>query len=451
MTTRFTAARVARACLLGMALSATWLVSGPLAASSGQALTPAPLDQTPTQLNTAVGAALASEFEAFEQTLDSDPATAAMHAEAAAKLAAQQFGTAAPEYATALANQGLAEQAAGRLDRAVLAYEEAIRIIQTNQGENSVAQVAVANALAETLMARGDRRDAAALQERTYRLQKAYYGDDSPQLLDALYTRARWAERTSTAESAARAYQRIVNIVSEHYGPYEADLIDPLMAFAFVSLDRETGKFARTPRSIQMEADRAAARAVRIARRTADTDPGLLARTLVRQGDWMQYIGLRRRGQQAYREAWAMVSENPDLSELRAELFHTPTSIYEAPLQRVYNASREGTFDERDFPREGFVEVRYDINPRGRPVNIRIIDGYPAGLLDGHVVRQIRGSLYRPEYRDGKPVRQRDLTLRHEFSYDDTRFSDSERAFIERVASERVGGSDDDASGYNGG
>ncbi|MEM7451302.1 MAG: energy transducer TonB, partial [Pseudomonadota bacterium] len=103
------------------------------------------------------------------------------------------------------------------------------------------------------------------------------------------------------------------------------------------------------------------------------------------------------------------------------------------------------------FPREGFVEVRYDINPRGRPVNIRIIDGYPAGLLDAHIVRQIRGSLYRPEYRDGKPVRQRNLTLRHTFSYDDTRFSDSERAFIERVASERVGKRDDDESGSNGG
>ncbi|MEO0346555.1 MAG: tetratricopeptide repeat protein [Pseudomonadota bacterium] len=451
MTIRFTAARVARACLLGMALSATWLVPGPLVASSGQALTPAALELTPTQLETAAGAALASETKAFTQTLESDPATAAMHAEAAAKLAAEQFGRVAPEYGTALANQGLAEQAAGRFDRAVLAYQESIEVIRANQGENSVGQVAVANALAETLMARGDRRDAAKLQERTFLLQKAFYGPDSPQLLDALYTRARWAERTSMAESAARAYQRIVNIISKHYGAYEADLIDPLMAFAFVSLDRETGKFARTPRSIQMEADRAAARAVRIARRTADTDPALLARTLVRQGDWMQYIGLRRRGQQAYREAWAMLTENPNLSELRAELFATPTSIYEAPLRPVYNASREGTFDERDFPREGFVEVSYDINPRGRPVNIRILDGYPAGLLDAHVVRQIRGSLYRPEYRDGKPIRQHGLTLRHEFSYDDTRFSDSERAFIERIASERVGKSDADESGYNGG
>ncbi|MEL6950884.1 MAG: energy transducer TonB [Pseudomonadota bacterium] len=451
MTIRFTAARVVRAGMLGMALSATWLLPGPLAASSNQDLAPSAFELTPTQLESAAGAALASEYAAFTENLESDPATAAMHAEAAAKLAADQFGSAAPEYATALANQGLAEQVAGRLDRAVLAYEEAIQVIQANEGENSVAQVAVANALAETLMARGDRRDATKLQERTFLLQKAYYGDDSPQLVDALYTRARWAERTSTAESAARAYQRIVSIVGEHYGEFETDLIEPLMAFAFVSLDRETGKFARTPRSIQMEADRAAARAVRIARSTADTDPALLARTLVRQGDWMQFIGLRRRGQQAYREAWAMMSENPGLTELRAELFTTPTSIYAAPLRRVYNASREGTFDERDFPREGFVEVRYDINPRGRPVNIRIIDGYPAGLLDAHIVRQIRGSLYRPEYRDGKPVRQRNLTLRHTFSYDDTRFSDSERAFIERVASERVGKRDDDESGSNGG
>ncbi|MEO1596795.1 MAG: energy transducer TonB [Pseudomonadota bacterium] len=451
MTTQLTTARVARAYMLGMALTATWLMPGPLAASSGQVLTPAAPDLTPTQLETTAGAALAGEYAAFAQTLESDPATAAMHAEAAAKLAAEQFGSDAAEYADALANQGLAEQAAGRFDRAMLAYEEAIHIIQAKRGEDSVAQVALANALAETLMARGDGRDATKLQEQTFLMQKAYYGEDSPQLVDALYTRARWAERMRAAESAARAYQRIVSIVSEHYGEYETDLIDPLMAFAFVSLDRETGKFARTPRSIQMEADRAAARAVRIARRMADTDPALLARTLVRQGDWMQYVGLRRRGQQAYREAWAMMSEHPDLGELRAELFATPTSIYEAPLQRVYNASREGTFDERDFPREGFVEVRYDINPRGRPVNIRIIDGYPAGLLDAHVVRQIRGSLYRPEYRDGKPVRQRGLTLRHEFSYDDTRFSDSERAFIERVASERVGDSQDDRSGYNGG
>lgn len=118
-------------------------------------------------------------------------------------------------------------------------------------------------------------------------------------------------------------------------------------------------------------------------------------------------------------------------------MFAEPVTIHRARMDRAYDGPDEPFVDLRAYPGKGFVDLRYTVNKNGRAVDIEIDDSKPAGLLDAHVYQKLGAYVYRPYYRDGVPTRREGLTLRHEFGYDESRFSDRERAFIERTRAKR--------------
>jgi TonB family protein len=69
--------------------------------------------------------------------------------------------------------------------------------------------------------------------------------------------------------------------------------------------------------------------------------------------------------------------------------------------------------DAKDLE-QGFVVVRFDVDPLGRVSDATVIESDPANLLEERVQETARRTLFRPRFVDGAPVATTGLVLRHE-------------------------------------
>ena len=326
--------------------------------------------------------------------------------------------------------RGLASafMALNEIDAAIPVYERAIHISHVNEGPNNLDQVEIIDALSRAYFFQGDLDTASDMQDTIFRLRQRRFSEESDQYIDALIQRATWYSRLGDYEEAVQAYRRLERSISKKHGSDSPRLIEPLVALATAAISiTELGEPAIN------EGRRAMARAVRIARENGEEDPERLARTLVKQGDWLSRLNLMRNSRLPYREAWRTMDANPELHALRDELFGSPVPILRVPFRSIYGQRVNEPADAARFPQRGYADVAFDVDPLGRPLNVRIVGGNPPGLMDGHLRRQIRRFRFRPAFRGGQPVVYTGLAYRHPFRYDEGRFSDRERDIIAKT------------------
>ncbi|MEO0616901.1 MAG: tetratricopeptide repeat protein, partial [Pseudomonadota bacterium] len=274
----------------------------------------------------------------------------------------------------------------------------------------------------------GDLDTASDMQDTIFRLRQRRFSEESDQYVDALIQRATWYSRLGDFEEAVQAYRRLERSISKKHGNDSPRLIEPLVALATAAISiTELGEPAIN------EGRRAMARAVRIARDNGEADPERLARTLVKQGDWLSRLNLMRNSRLPYREAWRTMDANPELHALRDELFGSPVPILRVPFRSIYGQRVNEPADAERFPQRGYADVAFDVDSLGRPLNVRIVGGNPPGLMDGHLRRQIRRFRFRPAFQDGQPVLYTGLAYRHPFRYDESRFTDRERDVVAKT------------------
>ncbi|MEL6950885.1 MAG: hypothetical protein AAGM16_12325 [Pseudomonadota bacterium] len=341
----------------------------------------------------------------------------------------------APDLVNSLVGLANALEAAGEEEAAITTLERAIHIAHVNEGPDTLSQVPFIDALSELYEDIGDSRESRRMHDHRYRIVQRSFeaGDDA--LVDALEYRARWARRVDNDELASLCYTQITQGLAKRFGDKDPRLIDPLMKFATVSLGRETGRYARTEQGLLSEARRAIGRAERIARESGDAE--VLARMLVRKGDWMQYVGSSRGASDSYNEAWGLMDGAPALAPLKGELFGQAVAIYEAPMYMIYGNAGEVDNDPRFYPDEGFVTVNFSVDASGKVFDIDVVDSEPTGLRDVYVYRRLGAYVFRPRFVDGMPVAQDGFTFRHDFRYNASRFSSNERKFLQRKKAER--------------
>ena len=453
------------------------------AASQAQVVAPAVpefVELTEAEQQTPAGAELAAAQEAFRTSLDRQPERALELAKDIVALTAETFGDDSAQLSYALTNlaivqaentnyaaavenyaaalrvreqadnsivapelvnplRGLASayMALNEIERAIPIYERAIHITHVNEGPNNLEQVEVMDALSRAYYFLGARDEASDIQDNIFRLQQRQLSEDSDQYVDALLRRARWYTRVQDFNEASRAYRRVERTLTDAYGADDIRLIEPLIDFAFVVPRRENDAPGLTAESNFNEGRRAIARAARIAREHSDTRPELLPLTLVKQGDWLMFASMTRAARMPYREAWELLDADPSLHELRDQIFSRPEPITRVAMRNLHGLLPGEEPDRRSFPQRGFVDVRFDVNPLGRPVNVEITGGEPPGLLDGHVRRQLRRFVFRPAFSDGDPVTYEGAAFRHLYRYNESRLTDREREYIEAARAER--------------
>ena len=65
---------------------------------------------------------------------------------------------------------------------------------------------------------------------------------------------------------------------------------------------------------------------------------------------------------------------------------------------------------------EGWVLLKFDISPAGTVDNIEILGSKPSRIFDRAAVRALRKWKYRPKMEDGKPVEQKNLKIKLDFT-----------------------------------
>lgn len=317
------------------------------------------------------------------------------------------------------------------LEGAVPLFERSVHISHVTAGPNNLEQLDTLDSLSRTHFFLGNIRRANKIQDIMYRLQQRRFSADSDQYIDALMRRARWYAQVGDFTEATFAFRRLERNIMKHHGRDDPRLIDPLIELAFVAPRQSTGTPGMTPEIALKEARRAMKRAVRIARVQNENDPAILPSTLVAEADFLLFATATRSARLSYEEAYALTVSNPDLADLHQELFAEPKPVVRTPIRSVYHRdyseSAMGTYPDR-----GFVELEFDLNVNGRPNNIRVIESFPAGLMDTDVIRRVRRFVYRPGFANGTPVSFQNVQFRHDFRYDERRLTQSEKEFIER-------------------
>jgi TonB family protein len=67
------------------------------------------------------------------------------------------------------------------------------------------------------------------------------------------------------------------------------------------------------------------------------------------------------------------------------------------------------------LPPEGWVELKFDIDENGDPVNIIVVDSDSGDTFDKEAIRALSKWKYKPKVVDGKAVAQRGLKVRLDF------------------------------------
>ena len=69
--------------------------------------------------------------------------------------------------------------------------------------------------------------------------------------------------------------------------------------------------------------------------------------------------------------------------------------------------------------KEGWVELAFDIDKSGNPINISVLDSHPEDVFDNEGIRALTKWKYKPKLVNGSPVVQKDLRVKLEFKLND--------------------------------
>ncbi|MEL6449455.1 MAG: tetratricopeptide repeat protein [Pseudomonadota bacterium] len=335
-----------------------------------------------------------------------------------------------PELINPLRGLAASFMALNEIDAAIPIYERAIHITHVNEGPSNLDQVPVIDALSRAYFFQGDLDTASDLQDTIFRLKQRRFDEESDGYIDALAQRARWYVALGNSAEAVQVYRRLERSISKKYGDDSPRLIAPLVSLANAAVRIEDfGEPAVN------EGRRAMARAVRIARERAEEDTERFARTLVEQGDWLATLDRTRNSRLPYREAWKTLNSNAELHPVRDELFANPVPILSARFRTVHGLRNGASASASRFPNRGYTDIAFDVDPLGRPVNVRIIAGDPPGIMDTHLRRQIRRFRFRPAFRAGQPVSFTGLAYRHSFRYNESDLTERDRETIAAATS----------------
>ncbi|RMF98259.1 MAG: hypothetical protein D6727_03515 [Gammaproteobacteria bacterium] len=294
---------------------------------------------------------------------------------------------------------------AGLYAQARDAFDHALRINHVNEGFYNAEQLKIRDGLTESYLGLQELDKAGFQQEIQLEINARRLGRDSPELAPAMYKLARWYERNGQFELARSTYESAKRLLSKAYGKNSEALIDALVGIAD-TYERE---------DLTSESARALKRSLRILEANGSDDVVRRVDLLVRLGDLYTRSGKTDTGRSYYSEAWQLLSADEDRLEQREQLFGSPQRIAGVRFDALRFGPGVKTDD--DSLADGWVQVRFDVDERGRARNIAVVEADPPGLLDKRVVNIIARSWFRPRFADGRPVATEGLMYRHDYRY----------------------------------
>lgn len=305
---------------------------------------------------------------------------------------------------------------------ATQAYARALRVNHVNEGFYNLDQISIRDGLTEGYLGQLDLEKANFHQEAQIYVQQRKLGRDNPALVGPLTKLGRWYDRSNQTEAARLVYQGAARLVEAADGQNSPGMVEPLLAIAetyrqqaLLPPDPESNQ---SPETLLPLSSMMLRKALGIVEQQSPPDPAERARILVKLGDLYLMWGKQNTASERYKEAWQILSADPALAVRRDEFFAKPARIMgPVPPAILPVPSRKAPPPDAKDLEQGFVVVRFDVDPLGRVSAATVIESDPANLLEERVQETARRTLFRPRFVDGAAVATTGLVLRHEFRY----------------------------------
>lgn len=296
----------------------------------------------------------------------------------------------------------------GDYDAAVEPLARALRITHANSGIYSLEQGATRDLLSDLALAEGDLEQANLHQRVQVRAHERRYGPGDLRTVPSLYKLGEWYERTRQTSLQRRAYAAADRIIQSASGEDSLERVQALrgQASSFLSESRRE------------KAEEFFRRALSIVRAHPIQDILQQARLLIDIGDTHTIFNRQPNARETYREAWELLSADDEALDLRAELLQHPVIPLRSarlPVQVPREMSNASRYESQ--PRAGSVVLQLTIEQNGTVSGAQVMESEPSGMIDEVVVAMIKGAKFRPQMRDGEPVRAEDVIYRHRFRW----------------------------------
>ena len=296
----------------------------------------------------------------------------------------------------------------GDYEAAIEPLARALRITHANSGIYSLEQGATRDLLSDLALAEGDLEQANLHQRVQVRAHERRYGPGDLRTVPALYKLGEWYERTRQTALQRRAYAAADRIIQSASGEGSLERVQALRG--------QASSFLRESR--REKAEEFFRRALSIVRAHPIQDILQQARLLIDIGDTHTIFNRLPNARETYREAWELLSADDEALDLRAELLQNPVIPLRSarlPVQVPREMSNSSRYESQ--PRAGSVVLQLTIEQDGTVSGAQVMESNPPGMIDEIAVALIKGAKFRPQMRDGEPVRVEDVIYRHRFRW----------------------------------
>jgi len=284
--------------------------------------------------------------------------------------------------------------ARGEYESAVSSLMRAKDITHRNLGIFNAEQAPIVGELTESYVGLGEVRQATREQRFLFGAREKQLGADNPDLVPALQEWATWNARIQRFPDARRIFYRAIEILENAYGPNDLRIVETLNMIARSFYMNADSTYPR-------EGAQALRRAVAIYESQEFVDQADLMRARTKLADWYMISGSRSRAVDAYEDTIATAKAagvDEDLIEARYGIprmlrtSSTPIGLWPHEREKLGNETRH-------------VILEYDVDKRGRPRNIRVIEDTVKLVDTLKLLRnRVAATVYRPRFVDGKAV-----------------------------------------------
>ncbi len=292
----------------------------------------------------------------------------------------------------------------------------ALRVTHANSGIYSLDQGRTRDLLSELSLAERDMEQANLHQRIQVRAHERRHGPGDPRVVPALYKLGEWYERTHQTSLQRQSYAAADRIIQAANGEDSLDRVQALRgqatSFLVESRREKAEEFFR--------------RALSIVRAHPIQDILQQAKLLIDIGDTHTIFNRLPMARENYREAWDLLSVDNKGLDLRAELLQHPViplRSAQLPVQIPRDLTNTSRYETQ--PRAGSVVLQLTLEPNGSVSDAKVLESNPSGLIDKIAVSLIKGAKFRPQLRDGEPVKVEDVIYRHRFRWYKRREADS--------------------------
>ena len=333
---------------------------------------------------------------------------ALFHYERHIAIAERKLGYDAPELINPLHGMARTYMRMGDHEAAWEPLARALRVNHANSGIYSLEQGRTRDLLSDVALSEGDLEQANLHQRIQVRAHERRYGPGDLRVVPALYKLGEWYERTRQTGLQRRSYEAADRIIQAANGEDSLERVQALRG--------QADSFLKEAR--REKAEEFLRRALSIVRAHPIQDILQQARILIEIGDTHTIFNRLPNARENYREAWELLSADDDALDLRAELLQHPVIPLRSarlPVQVPRQLSSTSRYEPQ--PRAGSIVLQLTIEPDGTVSGADIMESEPPGLIDEIVVDLIKGAKFRPQMRDGEPVRVEDVIYRHRFRW----------------------------------